>query len=196
MTFKATMINSILFAAVLSVSQPVSGDYNCPILEIHKAALSLYQTKDIASAYDTLQSYFDKNDFQTIDSCSGVQKHIEIVNDYAFVMWEYYKSQFQWLCDGNMEENSKDFFIFRSRILGDAQEYLAFVLSVDSTRTVAYINLADVEFELDNESKADSLYHKYEILMKKANKQENIPKRVTDAKYRPKYYQCEGFRKN
>jgi len=74
--------------------------------------------------------------------------------------------------------NDYAFFLEQGKKYNDAIVVLKEVVNKFPTRTVAYINLGDAYFELNNTAKAKDAYTTYIDLMKKEGKEKKIPQRV------------------
>lgn len=74
--------------------------------------------------------------------------------------------------------NDFGFFLEQGGEYSEAVKVLKEVITIFPKRTVAYLNLADAYFGLQNKEKAKESYLTYIDLMKKNAKEEKIPKRV------------------
>jgi hypothetical protein len=157
------------------------------LVEIHGQAVVSYKKGDIYGAYQKLNSFFSSHDYVENESGLSDQKYAEILNDYAFFMEKYYDRQALEFCRTG-GATATDFLTFRSSLLGGAKELLTFVTQLQPDRSVAYLNLADVLYELDEDDEAELSYRKYASLY--SGKKGIMPRRVMDPSARKKLYRC------
>lgn len=157
------------------------------LVEIHASALASYKRGDVSGAYEQLDSFFLSHDYVEYESGLSGQEYAEILNDYAFFMEKYYEEQANQFCRTH-DATAKDFLIFRSSILENAKRILTFVTQLQPERSVAYLNLADVLYELDRDDEAEQNYMKYASL--NAGNKGIMPRRVLKPSARKKLYRC------
>jgi hypothetical protein len=158
----------------------------------YKKALSAYKNKD----YKSIEAYFDStiiSSYQFSDSCNILQefpaskksKVINILNDYAFFLYRFYENYaISFLCPDIFNYESpvaqrlagREMDESKLRYLQRAEQVLKCVLFLDSSRTVAYLNIADIQYNLyDDSTNAISNWEKYASMMVKEGKENNIP---------------------
>ncbi len=132
--------------------------------QLHKKALALHTSKKTGKAAERLDEFFFQYDYRDVDSGNRDPKYTEILNDYGFFL-----------------EQSKQRPFFQQQAI----EILSYVIYRDPSRAVAYLNLADAQFDQVSKKESASLknkaaqhYRVYHDLMAKADKKDKIPVRV------------------
>lgn len=123
---------------------------NLTLDTLHRAMLKQYKLKDTA-AMQVLLKQFENIGIEDILTVSS--KNVRKFNDIAFFM----------------EESRHD---------KAAIKILNKVIKKFPTRTVAYINLGDAYWALEQRKEATDVYIKYVNLMKKNKKEKKIPERI------------------
>lgn len=172
--------------------------YDVSIIDVYEKSMRFYKNNQINAAFDTLDLFFLNHDFRSYHSPSMTDaQYAQILNDYAFLIQRYYQIQAKKICgnisgpkDTSLDNQSNEFLQNRSVILGQSRDILEYVVALQPSRAVAYLNLADVSLEMDLEENAEEFYSEYARLMK-LNGKDNLPNRVTDKAARKKYYKCE-----
>lgn len=163
-------------------------DASQELLKSYDRAMSSYRNGDVFGAYEILDSFFDVHNYADFNPLFSRRKYAEILNDYAFFMEKYYEKKAANFCKSK-GGTSTDFLTFRASILDDAKEVLKFVIELQPDRTPAYLNLADVLYELDWDEQAEGYYARYAELQQVLGR--SIPKRVLDRSVRKKFYTCK-----
>ena len=132
--------------------------------QLHKKALASHTSKKTRKAAELLDEFFFQYDYRDVDSANRDPKYTEILNDYGFFLEQLKERPFS---------------------QQQAIEILSYVISRDPSRAVAYLNLADAQFDLVKKqadaslkTKAAESYRTYHDLMVKADKKNKIPARV------------------
>jgi len=171
----------------------------------YKKALSAFNSKD----YKSIEAYFDStiiSSYQFSDSCNILQefpatkksKVINILNDYAFFLYKIYEDYANsFLCpdilNGSPEEQrlaSQEMSASKERYLRKAEQVLKCILFLDTSRTVAYLNIADIQYNLFDSTNAISNWEKYASMMVKEGKENNIPPYIYNPNLRNKIEDC------
>lgn len=175
--------------------------YEISLAHLYKESMKLYKNKDLARAFSSLDWYFRSRDFKDLSRIHvSTEQYAQILNDYAFMMQLNYERKVKSICkktgraydSGQTSEKQlrDEMFTIRAGLLPRAMEILDFVIQLQTNRSVAYLNRADLLFELDMDEAAAENYRKYLELMKDKS-HGMLPRRASDPSARAKQYKCE-----
>ena len=155
----ADVILSKRYVIIKSASSAYAG-----LKQLHKKALALHISKKTVKAAELLDEFFFQYDYRDVDTENRDPRYTEILNDYGFFLEQLKERPF------SQEQ---------------AIEILSYVIGREPSRTVAYLNLADAQFDLvkkrtDASLKARAVesYRTYHDIMVKAGMKNKIPARV------------------
>ncbi len=128
-------------------------DIKDSIIQEFNKDYNIYLSEYKSKQYDRIQLH---NEYKTLDYLNYVEINKSTVQKY----------------------NDVGFFLLEAKQYGQAIYILENVLYKYPNRIVAYINLGDAYWGLDNKSDAKEAYKKYIELMKANGKQSKIPQRI------------------
>jgi hypothetical protein len=182
---------SVLFLLVCIPEHVQSENNSEDLLLAYKKALNAFKEGDIPTGFSCIDTFFLNRPFDSLKFDIQDSQYANILNDWAFFGQKYYENQGKEYCkEPDKDAVYRDFMTFRFNVLGKSQEVLEYVIKLQPDRTVAYLNLADILFELQDGKKADGMYRQYKLLMVKAGKVK-IPKRVDDPSARKQLVTCK-----
>lgn len=147
--------------------------------------------RDFSAAHEVLKrSMGETDDFANVVSETERKKFLPILNDYAFYIYKDFESQSKFWCEDPAEIMVRAFLIFRSQTLDKAEAVLKYVVSQDSTREVALLNLADIYLNLDDPEKAEDYYSRYITQMSREGKTAKIVARARNPSLRRRAFDC------
>ncbi len=153
----------------------------CQYVPVDPIKIELFDYKLINSIFHDEKKctnrFLIKRSFEEIYDRVKIKKTIEYP---TYDRLAYYLNEYRLASNTLRQYNDIAYYLEQGESFKESLYILQKIIEEFPNRTVAYINLGDAYWGLDNKDKAKEAYEKYILLMKSNGKQSKIPQQIYD----------------